>query len=61
LLLENVFFLLLAPGSSPEKFAVIVNLGNKPTTKLFFNKGLIRDLILLGKADKQIFSPEKNG
>jgi hypothetical protein len=58
------------------KLATIVNPANKPAKvkwglswsmalencgKLFFNKGLIRDLILLGKADKQIFSPEKNG
>ena len=27
----KVFVLLLAPGSPPEKFAVILNLGNKPT------------------------------
>jgi len=28
--------------------------------KLFFNNGLTSDLILLGKADKHIFFPEKN-
>ena len=55
------FFLLLAPGSSLEKFAAI---GKKPlkwiepshgpvpwkfVEKLFFNNGLISGLILLGK------------
>ena len=57
-------FLLLVPGSVLEKFAAIVNPENKPTKvnwtlswpsaleicgKMFFNKGLISGLILLGK------------
>ena len=48
-------------GSALERFAAIVNLENKPTKvkwtlswpiveKLFFNKGLISGLILLGTA-----------
>ena len=55
----------LAPGSPPEKFNVIPSPENKPTKanwalswpsaleisgKLFFNKGLVGGLILVGKA-----------
>ena len=60
---KRKFFLLLAPGSALEKFAALVNLENKlkwigPShgpvpwkfvAKLFFNRGLISGLILLGK------------
>ena len=67
---KRFLFLLLAAGSPPDKFAVILNLCNKPTkvTKvnqtfswssaleicgegcLFFQKGLKNNLILLGTA-----------
>jgi hypothetical protein len=58
-------FLFSAPGSALEKNLAIVNLVNKPTKanwalswpsaleisgKLFFNKGLVGGLILVGKA-----------
>jgi hypothetical protein len=64
----------LATGSALDKIAAIVNPENKPTKvnwtlswpsaleicgKLFFNKGLKSDLILLGTADRHDFFQKK--